>query len=60
LACTLLSPSPVAGVLQALLIAIWLEWRETHPKDFQRTKDDIIEKAADTPSDPEPTPTLLS
>src|SRR5947209_3054933 len=52
--------SPVAGVLQALLIAIWLEWPETHTKDFQRTKDDIIEKAADTPSDPEPTPTLLS
>lgn len=55
--------SPVAGVLQALLIAIWLEWRETHPKDFQSAKDDIIEKVydtvADTPSDPEPTPTLL-
>jgi len=46
----------VAGVLQALLIAIWLEWRETPPKDFQRAKDDIIEKAhetvAHTPSDP--------
>src|SRR5947209_10020698 len=31
--------SPVAGVLQALLIAIWLEWRETHPNEFMRTKD---------------------
>jgi predicted PurR-regulated permease PerM len=55
--------SPVAGVLQALLIAIWLEWRETHPKDFQRAKDNIIEKAeetvADTAGDPEQTPTLF-
>ncbi len=32
--------SPVAGVLQALLVAIWTEWRETHPKEFQRAKDD--------------------
>jgi predicted PurR-regulated permease PerM len=56
--------SPVAGVLQALLIAIWMEWRATHPKDFQRAKDDILEKVeetvADTPGDPGPTPTLLS
>jgi uncharacterized membrane protein YraQ (UPF0718 family) len=56
--------SPVAGVLQALLIAIWLEWRATHPKDFQRAKDDILKMAeetvADTPGDPDPTPTLLS
>lgn len=26
--------SPVAGVLQALLIACWLQWRETHPDHF--------------------------
>ncbi len=26
--------SPVAGVLQALLVAIWSEWRETHPHEF--------------------------
>src|SRR6266571_581532 len=56
--------SPVAGVLQALLIAIWLEWRATHPKEFQRAKDDVIEKVeeliAETPNDPEPPPTLLS
>jgi predicted PurR-regulated permease PerM len=55
---------PVAGVLQALLIAIWMEWRATHPKEFQKTKDDIIEKVeetvAETPSDPEPTPKVLS
>jgi predicted PurR-regulated permease PerM len=56
--------SPVAGVLQALLIAIWLEWRETHPKEFQRAKDDLAEKGeeviAETPGEPEPPPKALS
>jgi predicted PurR-regulated permease PerM len=56
--------SPVAGVLQALLIAIWVEWRATHPKEFQRAKDDIAEKVeeivGETPTDSEPTPKLLS
>src|SRR5436305_1439160 len=36
--------SPVAGVLQALLVAIWVEWRATHPREFQRAKDDLAEK----------------
>jgi predicted PurR-regulated permease PerM len=40
--------APIAGVLQALLIAIWVEWRATHPKEFQRVKDDIAEKVEET------------
>jgi predicted PurR-regulated permease PerM len=56
--------SPVAGVLQALLVTIWVEWRETHPKEFQRAKDDLAEQVeeviAETPSDPEPPPKVLS
>jgi predicted PurR-regulated permease PerM len=40
--------SPIAGVLQALLIAVWIEWRATHLKDFQRAKDDINEKVTDS------------
>jgi len=56
--------SPVAGVLQALLVAIWTEWRLAHPKEFQRAKDNISEKVGETvagmPSDPKPPPTLLS
>ncbi|HZU01086.1 MAG TPA: AI-2E family transporter [Ktedonobacteraceae bacterium] len=56
--------SPVAGVLQALLVAIWMQWRLTHPKEFQRAKDDVAEKveetAGETPDEPEPTPKLLS
>ena len=52
--------SPVAGVLQALLIALWTEWRAAHPKAFQHAKDDLAEKreetTADMPGDPEPPP----
>jgi predicted PurR-regulated permease PerM len=56
--------SPVAGVLQAVLIALWVEWHQTHPKEFQSTKDDVIEGAKETgietPDDPEPPPELIS
>lgn len=56
--------SPVAGVLQALLVAIWMEWRLTHPKEFQKAKDDVAEKVeeivGETPSDPEPPPKMPS
>ena len=52
--------SPVAGVLQALLVAIWMEWRATNPKEFQRAQDDLAEKVeelvAETPGEPEPPP----
>jgi predicted PurR-regulated permease PerM len=55
--------SPVAGVLQALLVAIWMEWRATHPKDFQKVKDDIVEKVqeivTETPDDADRAPKLL-
>ena len=59
--------SPVAGVLQALLVAIWSEWRETHPHEFLATKGKVAEQlknVADKPVDPgadaEPEPKLLS
>jgi predicted PurR-regulated permease PerM len=56
--------SPVAGFLQAMLIAIWVEWRATHPKEFQRAKDDqaskVEETIAETPGDPESAPKVLS
>jgi predicted PurR-regulated permease PerM len=52
--------SPVAGVLQALLVAIWVEWRATHPKEFQQAKDDQASKmeevVAETPGESEPPP----
>lgn len=36
--------SPIAGVIQALLVAIWSEWRETHPQEFQRAKNAAVDK----------------
>ena len=59
--------SPVAGVLQALLVAIWSEWRETHPHEFVSTKGkvaeqlkNVAEKPANPEADAEPEPKLLS
>lgn len=56
--------SPVAGVLQAVVIALWSEWREMHPKAFQAMKDDVADKmeknVADKPVDLEPAAKLLS
>ena len=56
--------SPVAGVIQAFLIAIWSEWRETHPKEFKLAQEEASEKAEDLaekmPDDPGPVPKLLS
>lgn len=56
--------APVAGVIQAFLIAIWYEWRETHRQDFQAAKDKVnkqVEKnIADKPIDPEAETKLLS
>ena len=36
--------SPVAGVIQAFLIAIWYEWHETHRQEFQAAKDKVTEQ----------------
>jgi len=56
--------SPVAGVLQAFLLAIWSEWRETHPQEFERAANKIArtveENVAEKPADPEPAAKLLS
>ncbi len=58
--------SPIAGLIQAFLIAIWSEWREMHPHEFQAAKDKVAEKVdknvADKPLDPdhEPEAKLLS
>lgn len=39
--------SPVAGVLQAFLIALWVQWRETHPQHFGNVKVDVGETVGD-------------
>jgi predicted PurR-regulated permease PerM len=43
--------SPIAGVLQALLIAIWSEWREMHPQEFHAAKNKIAEKVEENVAD---------
>lgn len=30
--------SPIAGVIQVVLVAIWKQWRETHPEEFEHVK----------------------
>ena len=54
--------SPIAGVLQALLIAIWSEWRAAHPEQFEEGKDKLAETIEEnTPDHPvEPEEKLLS
>lgn len=60
----ILFAAPVAGVIQAFLIAIWYEWHETHRQAFQATKDKVADQVekniAEKPLDPEPEAKLLS
>src|SRR5947209_6328583 len=52
--------SPVAGVLQSFLVAIWSEWHETHPQAFLAAKDKVAEQVeknvAEKPLNPETDP----
>jgi predicted PurR-regulated permease PerM len=41
--------APVVGLLQAILVSAWTEWREAHPEQFQKTP------ATTTEREPEPT-----
>lgn len=34
----MLFASPIAGVIQALIVAGWSEWRETHPEEFEEAR----------------------
>lgn len=43
--------SPVAGVLQVIVVAIWKQWRETHPEEFEHTKQQISEGVEDKLTD---------
>ena len=49
--------SPLAGVLQALLIALWINWRETRPEQFEAAKEGIADKIETSLSD---APTQIS
>jgi len=43
--------SPVAGVLQALIVAIWLNWRVTHPEQFEQVKQQVADKVDESLTD---------
>ncbi len=43
--------SPIAGVLQALIVAIWTNWRETYPDQFEQVKQQVSDKAEDALTD---------
>lgn len=40
--------SPLAGIIQAILIAVWTDWRMTHPEQFHQVKEEVKEKIEDT------------
>jgi predicted PurR-regulated permease PerM len=49
--------SPLAGVLQAILISIWSEWRARHPEQFpgqKKVSHEIEQHVADAPVGPSP------
>jgi predicted PurR-regulated permease PerM len=55
--------SPLAGVLQTILVAFWREWRDQHPEQFPRLqKEQIATEAVSTEAEkeqePAPTPTV--
>jgi predicted PurR-regulated permease PerM len=39
--------SPVAGVLQAMLVAFWTDWRDTHSHHFDTGKSEVTETIAE-------------
>lgn len=43
--------SPVAGVLQTIVITIWREWRHTHPEQFANTSDALTAGAEESLSE---------
>ncbi len=36
--------SPVAGILQSLIVSLWGQWRVTHPEEFEQVKAKATEK----------------
>jgi len=39
--------APLAGLIQALLVAIWQNWRETHPEQFPTLAEDATDSEQD-------------
>jgi predicted PurR-regulated permease PerM len=43
--------SPIAGVLQALIVALWINWRATHPKAFEQAKQQVADTVDESLTD---------
>ena len=43
--------SPVAGVLQALIVALWVNWRTTHPQVFEQAQQKVADKVGESLTD---------
>ncbi len=43
--------SPFAGVLQALIVALWINWRTTHPEQFEQAKQQVADKVDESLTD---------
>jgi len=43
--------SPIAGVLQALIAALWTNWRATHPEQFEQVKQQVTNKVDESLTD---------
>jgi predicted PurR-regulated permease PerM len=54
--------SPVAGIIQALIVAVWTEWKEIHPDQFQQQQAAVAQAIDDNLADKplEPTDKLLT
>ena len=56
--------APIAGVLQALIVTIWSEWREAHPNEFRHMKQNVAQTVAENSAnhslDSDPPEKLLS
>lgn len=43
--------SPTADVLQALIVALWTNWRATHPEQFEQVKQQVADKVDESLTD---------
>lgn len=43
--------SPIAGVLQSVVVALWTNWRQTYPEQFEQAKQQAIDKVDESLTD---------
>ncbi len=43
--------SPIAGVLQSLIVALWTNWHATHPEHFEQVKEQVADKVDESLTD---------